>query len=76
MADDLIRYKLEQLLKPVTRDGTEALNAIRTLPASPQRPADLLPAIAKILNLHYRDTIPVEIAIDVIEAATERGDFP
>lgn len=73
---DAIRHKLEELLAPGAHDGTEALTAISYLLRSPSAPADLIGAIRKQLVLHYRDVVPVEVAVDVIEAAIERGELP
>lgn len=73
---DETRHKLEQLLVPRAGDGTEALTGIAFLLKSPSAPADLIGAIRKRLALHYRGVVHVDEAIDVIEAAIDRGELP
>jgi hypothetical protein len=58
-----IRAKLE----PYVLDGTEALQAIRVLLDSPNRPRDLMKAIGKILARQYRDCVHIDAVVDVLD---------
>jgi len=62
MREDLVRAKLALHI----HDGSEALEAIRFLLASPDRPSDVMKAISKILRRHYHDSVPVDAVIDLL----------
>jgi hypothetical protein len=63
MRDDVIRAKLQRYVL----DGTEALQAIRYLLNSPNRPPDLVKAIGAILRRQYADTVHINAVIDLLD---------
>jgi hypothetical protein len=62
MREDLIRAKLQRYVF----DGTETLEAIRFLLNSPNRPADLVKAIGKILQRQYCDCVHIDAVTDLL----------
>jgi hypothetical protein len=58
-----IRTKLERFVF----DGTEALQAIRLLLNSPNRPPDVMKAIGAILRRQYADTVHIDTVVDLVD---------
>jgi hypothetical protein len=67
MREDAIRAKLQRFIL----DGSEALEAIRFLLTSPDRPSDVMKPIGKILQRHYRDCVHIDAVVDLLN-----GDDP
>jgi hypothetical protein len=63
MREDAIRAKLERYVY----DGTEALEAIRFVLNSPDRPSDVMKAISKILQRQYRDCVHIDTVINFLD---------
>jgi hypothetical protein len=63
MDDDVIRAKLQRY----TLDGTEALQAIRLVLDSPNRPPDVMKAIGAILRRQYAGVMHVDVVLDLLD---------
>jgi hypothetical protein len=63
MHEDIVRAKLQHFIL----DGSEALEAIRFLLTSPDRPSDVMKAIGKILQREYRDCVHIDAVINFLD---------
>jgi hypothetical protein len=65
--------RIRRALAPYIFDGTEAVEKILLVLNSPARPPDLRRAIGSILCNTYRDTVHVDVVLDVLLKEIEPG---
>jgi hypothetical protein len=70
---DDIEARVRAKLQGCSLDGTEVIEGILLMLQLPSRPPDLRWALAGILRLTYRDTVPIDAAIDAVVRLHEEG---
>jgi hypothetical protein len=70
---DDIETRVRAKLQPYLLDGTEAVERILLMLQSSSRPSDLRRALASILRLAYRDTVPIDAAVEAVVQLREEG---